>query len=145
MVQKGRQISIHAPAKERHMCNLYAGPLCDFNPRSCEGATGHINNSQFFPFYFNPRSCEGATISEVMACRTSQNFNPRSCEGATSFITNFLSPTYNLLSHFAQIIFLGCFKLISINAHLTRFVTFFGCESPVIFMYTFDSHRTRTT
>ena len=74
-----------------------------------------------------------------------QDFNPRSREGATSFITNFLSPAYNLLSHFAQIIFLGCFKLISINAHLTRFVTFFGCESPVIFMYTFDSHRTRTT
>ena len=55
-------------------------------------------------------------------------FNPRSREGATPFTTNFLSPTYNILSHFAQIVLFKIFKSASINAPLTHFVTFFDAS-----------------
>ena len=55
-------------------------------------------------------------------------FNPRSREGATPFTTNFLSPTYNIHSHFAQIVLFKIFKSASINAPLTHFVTFFDAS-----------------
>ena len=76
---------------------------------------------------FNPRSREGAT--KLRRYRISnQYFNPRSREGATPFTTNFLSPTYNILSHFAQIVLFKIFKSASINAPLTHFVTFFDAS-----------------
>ena len=57
-----------------------------------------------------------------------KHFNPRSREGATPFTTNFLSPTYNIHSHFAQIVLFKIFKSASINATLTHFVTFFDAS-----------------
>ena len=89
---------------------------------------GDKTDNFLFKLRFNPRSREGATHWRSSSQHLQASFNPRSREGATPFTTNFLSPTYNILSHFAQIVLFKIFKSASINAPLTHFVTFFDAS-----------------
>ena len=92
--------------------------------RSDKSCTGATEREDMFQSTLPRRS---DTIS-LRADRGLRSFNPRSREGATPFTTNFLSPTYNILSHFAQIVLFKIFKSASINAPLTHFVTFFDAS-----------------
>ena len=142
-------VSIHAPAKERHYLQFLFYAKNEFQstlPRRSDTISLRADRGLRS---FNPRSREGATHSEqsnnkrivfqsTLPRRSDDvrkflfflfnGFNPRSREGATPFTTNFLSPTYNILSHFAQIVLFKIFKSASINAPLTHFVTFFDAS-----------------
>ena len=115
---------------------------------------------------FNPRSREGATSADTKTLRETRRFNPRSREGAT--IPNFTMISrlmfQSTLPRRSDAIY-HKFSFSNIQYSLTfctnrtfqnlqisfdkcpfnTFCYFFRCESPDIFMYTVDSHRTRTT
>ncbi len=101
---------------------------CLFQSTLPRRSDGVVRDYSYAYHGFNPRSREGATFLTFCASYAGIRFNPRSREGATPFTTNFLSPTYNILSHFAQIVLFKIFKSASINAPLTHFVTFFDAS-----------------
>ena len=57
-----KQISIHAPLRERPRIALHSTPRKYFNPRSLTGATFIPILARTLYFHFNPRSLTGATI-----------------------------------------------------------------------------------
>ena len=104
-----RQISIHAPLRERLTLSLGVIINIHFNPRSLTGATQCAQASAVFRRHFNPRSLTGATRhvflylsalqfqstlpygSDLVAGKhapQSTDFNPRSLTGATNHVGN---------------------------------------------------------
>ena len=99
-----RQISIHAPSRERQRHRVMVRMHDNFNPRSLTGATynqithvkvwtfqstlPHGSDYIFCPLtfsveYFNPRSLTGATFAFMSIRNSPSYFNPRSLTGAT--------------------------------------------------------------
>ena len=139
--------------------------VLSFNPRSREGATvlrttfaaaslfqsTLPRRSDDFAFSnsasiicFNPRSREGATIYNAYSIFSSwfQSTLPRRSDAiyhkfSFSNIQYSLTFCTNRTFQNLQISFDKC--------PFNTFCYFFRCESPDIFMYTVDSHRTRTT
>ncbi len=113
-----RNVSIHAPAKERHPPRQHLLLLTCFNPRSREGATFH-----------------SATFLSITKC-----FNPRSREGATAKGHNFLS----LICPFLILFYTFLLKNTTVKKKITYkflyFIQIFRCESLRNFMFTLDSH-----
>ena len=79
----GREVSIHAPAKGRHLLGGNTGMVHEFQstpPRRGDpgqGQRGHRRER------FNPRPREGATPWPISRLRWASCFNPRPREGAT--------------------------------------------------------------
>ena len=159
-------VSIHAPAKERHYLqflfyakNEFQSTLPRRSDKSCTGAT---EREDMFQSTLPRRS---DTIS-LRADRGLRSFNPRSREGATHseqsnnkrivFQSTLPRRSDSIYHQFSfsniQYSLTFCtnrtFQNLQISFDKCPFNTFcyfFRCESPDIFMYTVDSHRTRTT